>query len=75
MVNRPRTLLVTGVSSGLGRAFAAAALTAGHRVVGTVRQPEDAESFAALNPTDAHARLLDVTDERRDSDSGESSGG
>ena len=56
-------MLVTGVSSGLGRSFAAAALRAGHRVVGTIRRPEDAESFAALHPTDAFARLLDVTDE------------
>lgn len=29
--------LITGVSTGLGRAFAQAALTAGHTVVGTVR--------------------------------------
>ena len=64
MTNQPRTVLVTRVSSGLGRAFAAAALRAGHRVVGTVRRPEDAESFAALHPRHAHVRLLDVTDER-----------
>ena len=64
MIPRPRTVLVTGVSSGLGRAFAVAALTAGHRVIGTVRRPEDAESFAALHPTDAYVRLLDVTDDQ-----------
>ncbi|MBB2770850.1 MULTISPECIES: oxidoreductase [Mycolicibacterium] len=58
-----RTILITGVSSGLGRAFAAGALDAGHRVVGTVRKAEDAEAFDALSPGRAHARLLDVTDD------------
>ncbi|OBB58312.1 oxidoreductase [Mycolicibacterium monacense] len=58
-----RTILITGVSSGLGRAFAAGALDAGHRVVGTVRKAEDAEAFEALSPGRAHARLLDVTDD------------
>jgi NAD(P)-dependent dehydrogenase (short-subunit alcohol dehydrogenase family) len=58
-----RTILVTGVSTGLGRAFAAAALDAGERVVGTVRKPADAESFEAMAPGRAHARLLDVTDD------------
>jgi NAD(P)-dependent dehydrogenase (short-subunit alcohol dehydrogenase family) len=55
-----RTFLVTGVSSGLGRAFAAAALSAGHRVIGTVRRPEDAEAFGAR--AGAYPLLLDVTD-------------
>jgi len=58
-----RTFLITGVSSGLGRAFAIGALAAGHRVVGTVRRPADAEAFEALAADRAHARLLDVTDD------------
>jgi NAD(P)-dependent dehydrogenase (short-subunit alcohol dehydrogenase family) len=58
-----RTILITGVSSGLGRAFAAAALEAGNQVVGTVRSPHDAAAFGALSPGRAHARLLDVTDD------------
>jgi NAD(P)-dependent dehydrogenase (short-subunit alcohol dehydrogenase family) len=58
-----KTIFITGVSSGLGRAFAAEALGAGHRVVGTVRRPDDAESFTSLAPDRAHARLLDVTDD------------
>jgi NAD(P)-dependent dehydrogenase (short-subunit alcohol dehydrogenase family) len=33
-----RTFLITGVSSGLGRALATEALAVGHRVVGTVRR-------------------------------------
>jgi NAD(P)-dependent dehydrogenase (short-subunit alcohol dehydrogenase family) len=58
----PKTLLITGVSSGLGRAFAVAALEAGHRVVGTVRRARDAEAFGALAEGRAHALILDVTD-------------
>ena len=57
-----KTFLITGVSSGLGRAFAQGALQAGHRVIGTVRRPEDAEAFAALAPGRAHPLVLDVTD-------------
>ncbi|MES2057984.1 MAG: oxidoreductase [Pseudomonadota bacterium] len=56
------TFLITGVSSGLGRAFAQGALAAGHRVIGTVRRPGDADSFAALAPDRAHPLVLDVTD-------------
>ncbi|MEU6697723.1 oxidoreductase [Pseudonocardia sp. NPDC046786] len=56
------TFLVTGVSSGLGRAIALAGLDAGHTVVGTVRRESDAEAFSATAPGRAHARLLDVTD-------------
>jgi NAD(P)-dependent dehydrogenase (short-subunit alcohol dehydrogenase family) len=57
----PKTFLITGVSSGLGRAFAEGALGAGHVVVGTVRNPDDAGIFAALAPGRAHPLLLDVT--------------
>ncbi|MBE7210373.1 MAG: SDR family NAD(P)-dependent oxidoreductase [Gluconacetobacter diazotrophicus] len=56
-----RVFLVTGVSSGLGRAFAAGALAAGHRVIGTVRRDEDAAMFAAAGPGALPLRL-DVTD-------------
>ena len=58
----PKTFLITGVSSGLGRAFAAGALAAGHAVIGTVRRPEDADAFSAQEPGRAHALVLDVTD-------------
>ncbi|SFQ25144.1 Short-chain dehydrogenase [Actinomadura madurae] len=59
---RPKTFLITGVSAGLGRALASAALEAGHTVVGTVRRAEDAVAFEALAPGRAVARVLDVTD-------------
>ena len=58
-----KTFLITGVSSGLGRAFAVGALEAGHTVVGTVRRRVDLDAFEALAPN-AHGRLLDVTDEK-----------
>jgi NAD(P)-dependent dehydrogenase (short-subunit alcohol dehydrogenase family) len=57
-----KTFLITGVSSGLGKAFADGALAAGHRVIGTVRHVEAAQAFMAMAPDRAHAILLDVTD-------------
>lgn len=54
--------LITGVSSGLGRATAIAALDAGHTVVGTVRKTTDREAFEALAPGRAHGVLLDMAD-------------
>ena len=59
---RPLMFLITGVSSGLGRAFAAGALDAGHHVIGTVRSAADAAAFEASAPGRARALLLDVTD-------------
>lgn len=57
-----KTILITGVSSGFGRALAEQALLAGHRVVGTVRKQDDLEAFKALNSEKAIGYLLDVTD-------------
>ena len=57
-----KTFLITGVSSGLGRAFAQGALDSGHRVIGTVRRSEDAEAFAAIAPDRARPLLMNVTD-------------
>lgn len=57
-----KNILITGVSSGFGRALAQAALSDGHRVIGTVRNDRAAEEFTALHPTHAIARILDVTD-------------
>lgn len=57
-----RLILITGVSSGFGRALAQQALQAGHRVVGTVRNDQARVAFEALAPGRAFGRLLDVTD-------------
>ena len=54
--------LITGVSSGLGRAFAAAALAAGHTVIGTVRNASARKDFEDLAIGRAIAVVLDVTD-------------
>lgn len=56
-----KTIFITGVSTGLGRAFAHGGLGAGHTVVGTVRRATDLEPFEAMGPR-AHGRILDVTD-------------
>jgi NAD(P)-dependent dehydrogenase (short-subunit alcohol dehydrogenase family) len=62
MTVKPKTFLITGVSSGLGAAFAAGALAAGNAVVGTVRSVENAAVFEATAPGRAHAIQLDITD-------------
>src|ERR1700751_5257909 len=56
-----KTFLITGVSSGFGRALAEAALSDGHTVAGTARNDADKQKFEALGPG-AHALILDVTD-------------
>ena len=57
-----KILLITGVSSGFGRAFAEAAATAGHTVVGTIRNAAHRADFEAIWPGRALAVNLDVTD-------------
>jgi NAD(P)-dependent dehydrogenase (short-subunit alcohol dehydrogenase family) len=57
-----KIFLITGVSSGLGKAFAEGALAAGHRVIGTVRNGDAAKAFTAMAPDRTHAVPLDVTD-------------
>src|ERR1700709_2554091 len=60
--SRSKIFLITGVSSGFGRAFADAALGAGHTVVGTVRKEADRHAFEELAIGRARAIVLDVTD-------------
>jgi NAD(P)-dependent dehydrogenase (short-subunit alcohol dehydrogenase family) len=57
-----KTFFITGASSGFGLALAREALSAGHRVIGTVRTDEARRAFEALNGERAHAFMLDVTD-------------
>lgn len=59
-----KTFLITGVSSGFGRAFAVEALHVGHRVVGTVLRSEDATTYKALDETNAIAKIVDMADEK-----------
>lgn len=57
-----KTFLVTGVTSGFGKAFAAAALAEGHTVLGTVRNEDSVATFERSALGRAHAVMLDVTD-------------
>lgn len=54
-------ILITGVSSGFGRAIAVEAMARGHTVIGTVRGEAASEQFVELDRQRAHARILDVT--------------
>ena len=55
--------LITGVSSGFGRALSELILEKGGKVAGTVRKEADKAEFEKLAPGRAFAILLDVTDE------------
>lgn len=61
-MNHQKIFLITGVSSGFGRAFARAALSAGHMVVGTVREESARRNFESESPGLAKAVVLDITD-------------
>ncbi|WFL69631.1 oxidoreductase [Pantoea sp. X85] len=56
-----KTLFITGVSSGFGRALAQVALNRGYRVVGTVRNATAKAGFENLHAENAFAYELDVT--------------
>jgi len=57
-----RKWLITGVSSGLGRALARAVAAQGDIVAGTVRTQQAQQAFAELHPGRTQGYLLDVTD-------------
>ncbi|MFB7469891.1 oxidoreductase [Kitasatospora sp. NPDC056184] len=54
--------LVTGASSGFGRAITRAAVAAGDVVVGAARRPEALDDLTAAHPDQVEALRLDVTD-------------
>jgi NADP-dependent 3-hydroxy acid dehydrogenase YdfG len=56
------TWLITGCSTGLGRALAEAVLDSGHRAVVTARDIERVQDLADAHPDTALAIALDVTD-------------
>jgi short-subunit dehydrogenase len=61
MKSAENKVLITGASAGLGRAFAEAALGAGHTVVGTVRREDNRIEFEALHEKHAKAVIVDLT--------------
>jgi len=60
--SQPRVWLITGASSGFGRAIAEAALAAGDTVVAAARRPAALEDLVSAAPGRAEALALDVTD-------------
>ena len=56
-----KTVLITGVSSGLGRALAQKILAKGGRVAGTLRKRSQMAEFEALAPGRAVAIEMDIT--------------
>src|SRR5713226_8467739 len=62
-VTGSKAWLITGSSRGLGRAFAQAALEAGHRVVATARNPLQLNDLVSRYGARVRALALDVTSE------------
>ncbi|MGV9340062.1 SDR family oxidoreductase [Streptomyces sp. NPDC003688] len=65
MTDKGRVWLVTGASSGFGRALAEAAVAAGDTVIGTARRPEALADLVDAHPDLMEAVALDVTDGER----------
>src|SRR5947209_20065871 len=62
-VTESKVWLITGSSRGLGRAFAQAAVEAGHRVVATTRNPLQLNDLVSRYGDRVRALALDVTNE------------
>ncbi|MGD9737820.1 MAG: SDR family NAD(P)-dependent oxidoreductase [Bauldia sp.] len=58
-----RSAVVTGVSTGIGRAVAEALIGAGYQVFGSVRRAADAVAFEAALGERAHALVFDLRDD------------
>lgn len=58
-----RTWLITGISSGLGKALAQAVMESGDFVIGTFRNQSQVDAFNDTNTEKGFALKLDITDE------------
>ncbi|MDQ1023030.1 NAD(P)-dependent dehydrogenase (short-subunit alcohol dehydrogenase family) [Streptomyces umbrinus] len=65
MSKNTKVWLVTGASSGFGRAIAEAAVAAGDTVIGTARRTEALDDLVAAYPDRIEAISLDLTDGER----------
>lgn len=63
--DQPRVWLITGASSGFGRAIAEAALAGGDVVVAAARRPDAVADLAASAPDQVSPLRLDITDSDR----------
>ena len=63
-----RSILITGVSSGIGFAAARRFLDLGWRVIGTVRKPDDADQLREFGRENFSPIVLDVTEHERIAD-------
>ncbi|MEM9679913.1 MAG: oxidoreductase [Bacteroidota bacterium] len=61
----PRIWLITGISSGLGKALAETVMKSGDRVIGTFRNQDQADQFNEIHKDQGYAVVLDITDEDR----------
>ena len=61
-VNDTPVWLITGCSTGLGRALAGRVLARGHRLIATARHPETLAGLVAVDPSRCQALALDVAD-------------
>jgi NAD(P)-dependent dehydrogenase (short-subunit alcohol dehydrogenase family) len=64
-VSNPKTWLVTGASSGFGRAITQAAIEAGDTVIAVARRTAALDDLVAAHPDRVEALALDVTDTER----------
>ena len=65
LINKSRTVLVTGTSSGIGRGLCQALIKRGYKVFGTVRNRKDATELKKEFGENLDALLVDVTDEKQ----------
>ncbi|MEV0363738.1 oxidoreductase [Nocardia fusca] len=64
-MSNPKTWLVTGASSGFGRAITQAAIEAGDTVIAVARRTAALDDLVAAHPDRVEALALDVTDTER----------
>ena len=57
--------LITGISSGLGKALSEAVMESGDFVIGTFRKDQQVESFNLQNKGKGKAVLMDVTNHQQ----------
>lgn len=63
--SKTKIWFITGISSGLGKALAQAAMQEGHFVIGTFRNDQQVAEFNSENNSKGFALKLDVTDRKQ----------